>query len=117
MLKRLHIINIQKLIKILILTVLTMTPFFSFQESMALIFGGITGNSSAITSPYIKGIKDLFSMLIIFSAILLIIKKNRIFNIQLYLLFSISLLIILPAFYYHSIVPQQIKISYFTKYN
>ena len=55
-------------IEILILTALLITPLFTFQESMALIFAeerAYINTSSTLTPWYIKGIKDFFFMSIV----------------------------------------------------
>ena len=47
------------LFSFLFLSLIVLTPFLSLGESLALIFGGITSNSEAITPPFIKGLKDI----------------------------------------------------------
>ena len=94
-------INLKNTINIIILLVLILTPLFSFQESISLIFGGIVNNSTTLTSSYIKGIKDFSFILIILISTILIIKKFSINRILLSFLFTSLIIIILPAFYFH----------------
>lgn len=85
------------IIHLLIIFALILTPIFSFQESISLIFGGIKGNAVALTSPYIKGLKDIFSLLIIFMSLSLIVKQKKINKVSLFLFFLLILLCILPS--------------------
>lgn len=95
-------INLIHLIHKLILTVLILTPIFSFQESMALIFGGVINNSTALTSPYIKGIKDLVFLLIMLLSLVLILKKYKINKVSFYFFFLLLICVLIPAFYFHT---------------
>ena len=63
--------NSTKLIQKLVITVLAITPLFSLQESLALLLDSgkyIVNTSNILTSIYIKGLKDLFFLLIIFTS-------------------------------------------------
>ena len=95
-------INIQNTIEKLILLVLVLTPIFSFQESISLIFGGLINNSTALTSPYIKGIKDMAFVIIILFSSLLIVRKYKINKILLISIFLTFIFVLLPAYYYHN---------------
>ncbi len=94
-------IHLRSIIDKLILIMLFLTPLFSFQEFLALIYGGVVNNSTALTSPYIKGIKDLFFVSIVFSAILLILKIKKINIILLSMIAGIGFFVIIPAYYNH----------------
>ena len=96
-------INLVNLIQKSILFILILTPIFSIQASLSLIIGGIINNSTALTSPYIKGIKDLFFIFIIFVSFLLIIKNFFINRVTLTFLFVIIICILIPAYYYHRV--------------
>ena len=57
------------LIDKLILLVLILTPIFSFQEALALIMleqRGMIHTSNILSSIYLKGVKDIFFILIIY---------------------------------------------------
>ncbi len=89
----------------LILLVLILTPIFSFQESLALLMEGRRGlvnTSNILTSVYIKGLKDLFFILIILISLLMIIEKLSIKRVTVVFLGFILVFILLPAYYYHS---------------
>ena len=93
------------LIEFLILFVLLLTPIFTFQEFMAYLTleqRGLINTSDTLTSPYIKMIKDLFFISIIFISFLLILQSLKIERNLIYF-FGITLLfILLPAYAYHS---------------
>ena len=92
-------------IEILILTALLITPLFTFQESMALIFAeerAYINTSSTLTPWYIKGIKDFFFMSIVLICFLKIIETLSVKLNTVYFIAAILLLILLPAYYYHS---------------
>ncbi len=89
----------------LILLILLLTPIFSFQESLALLIEerrGLVNTSNILTSVYIKGLKDLFFILIISSSLLMIIKTLSIKRATAVFLGFILVFILLPAYYYHS---------------
>ncbi len=84
----------------LIFLVLLLTPVFSLQESLALIFGGLIDNSTALTSVYIKGIKDFIFFLILLIFLLhLLISYN--INKLSFLLIIYLFLIISFGFIFH----------------
>ena len=92
-------------IEILILTALLITPLFTLQESMALMFAEervYVNTSSTLTPWYIKGIKDFFFMSIILICFLKIIETLSVKLNTVYFIAAILLLILLPAYYYHS---------------
>ena len=92
-------------IEILILTALLITPLFTLQESMALMFSEqrvYINTSSTLTPWYIKGIKDFFFMSIILICFLKIIETLSVKLNTVYFIAVILLLILLPAYYYHS---------------
>tara|TARA_B100002019_G_scaffold137251_1_gene118261 strand:+ start:28262 stop:29428 length:1167 start_codon:yes stop_codon:yes gene_type:complete len=86
----------------LILTVLIITPIFTFQESLWLIFGegGFFNYSKAITPVYVKGLKDLFFIAIILISMIHIIQNLSINRMAARILGFIFLLVILPGFYF-----------------
>lgn len=94
-------INLEKFVEKLILLALVLTPLFSFQEAVSLIFGGIVNNSTALTSPYVKGIKDLIFILIILVSLVLIFNRKKINLILLSLLAIFFLLLFIPAYLNH----------------
>ena len=85
----------------LILVALILTPIFTFQESLSLLIGGFINYSSILTSPYIKGVKDLIFIFIILSSILFIIQTLRVNRITLIILTVILIFILLPAYYFN----------------
>ncbi len=89
----------------LILTVLIFTPIFTLQESLALIHPeqrAYINTSSTLTPWYIKGIKDLFFISIILVSFLKIIETLSIQKNTIYFIVAILLLILIPAYYFHS---------------
>lgn len=97
-------INIKSIMARLILIVIILTPLFSIMESIGLILGGIVGNGTALTSPYIKGIKDLVFILLILLSLGDVIKKERIGK-KLFIFLSIIIpCILVPAFFYMKIL-------------
>lgn len=92
------------LIDKLILLVLILTPIFSFQEALALIMleqRGIIHTSNILSSIYLKGVKDVFFILIIFSSAFIIMQTLRIDRGVSMFLAVILFFILLPAYYYH----------------
>ena len=92
-----------KLIEKLIIIVLAITPLFSLQESLALLLDSgkyVVNTSNVLTSVYIKGLKDLFFLLMIFTSFLIILKTFSMKRISALLLGIILVFILLPAFYY-----------------
>lgn len=92
-------------IQILILSALIITPIFTFTESIALLLAeqrSQVNMSNAITPTYIKAIKDLIFILIIFISSLTIIQNLSIKRVTAFFLCALLLLILLPAYYYHS---------------
>lgn len=83
----------------IILSLLLITPIFSIQESLALIFGGILNNSTALTPVYIKAIKDLGFILMILIGFVGILKLKNVNKIG-FLIFLYILLILSTAFLY-----------------
>lgn len=87
--------RIEHMIHGIMLSLLLLTPIFSIQESLALIFGGLVNNSTALTPVYIKAIKDLGFILMIligFVGILKLKNVNKIgFLILLYILLVLSM--------------------------
>ncbi len=95
--------NSTKLIQKLIIIVLAITPLFSLQESLALLLDSgkyVVNTSNVLTSVYIKGLKDLFFLLMIFTSFLMILKTFSMKRISALLLGIILVFILLPAFYY-----------------
>lgn len=93
------------LINKLILTVLLLTPIFTFQESLALIMlehRGFVNTSNTLSSIYLKGVKDIFFILIIVSSVLIIIETLKINRVSMIGIAVILLFILLPAYYYHN---------------
>jgi len=93
------------LINKLILTVLLLTPIFSFQEYLALIMleqRGFVNTSNTLSSIYLKGVKDIFFILIIVSSVLIIIESLKINRASMIGIAIILLFILLPAYYYHN---------------
>lgn len=89
-------INITSLAHKVIIVGILLTPLFTFKESVALIYGGVINNSTVLTSPYIKLIKDLVFISLILLSIFSIFLKSRITRVTLPFLFY-SLLAILLA--------------------
>ncbi len=88
----------------LILLALFLTPIYSLQESLALIFleqRGFVHTSNILSSIYIKGLKDLFSILIVLICLFKIIQTLSIKRQTSIFLSTIIFLILLPAYYYH----------------
>ena len=93
------------LIEFLILFVLLLTPIFTFQEFMAYLTldqREFISTSKTFTSPFIKMIKDLFFISIIFISSLLILQSSKINRNLIYFFGIILLFILLPAYYYYS---------------
>lgn len=87
--------SISKSIKIIILIAFILTPIFTIQESIALIFGGINSQTEALTSIYIKLIKDLSFILLIFLAIIGIFYSKKLFKANIFLiLYTIFLIFV-----------------------
>ena len=84
-------LSFNKLFSFLFLGLLLLTPLFSVNESLALIFGGIKSNSVALTSPYIKGIKDL--VFIAFAALFVLELGSKYRLKRSFFVFAISLLV------------------------
>jgi hypothetical protein len=82
-----------------------LTPIFSLQESLGLIFGGLINNSTALTPVYIKGIKDLifFLIFLIFFFQLLIVPKLSKFSFFL-LVYIFSILFVGLVFHKELII-------------
>ena len=96
--------NTMSFIDKLILLVLILTPVFSFQEALALIMleqRGTVHTSNILSSIYLKGLKDVFFILIIFSSALIIMQTLKINRGVSIFLAVILFFIILPAYYYH----------------
>lgn len=95
-------IKLETLINRLILTILIMTPIFTIQESISLVFGdgGFFNYSKAITPIYIKGLKDLFFIFIILISVIHIIQNLSINRMAARILGFMFLLVILPGFYF-----------------
>ena len=95
-------IKLETLINRLILTVLIMTPIFTIQESISLVFGdgGFFNYSKAVTPIYIKGLKDLFFIFIILISVIHIIQNLSINRMAARILGFMFLLVILPGFYF-----------------
>lgn len=68
---------------VLIVFVVLITPLFSFNELIALIYGGIESNSIALTSPFLKGIKDFALLVIIMVGILSIVDSQEVSTLSL----------------------------------
>lgn len=86
-------LHINSMIHGLIVTVLIITPIFSINESLALIFGGLVNNSTALTPPYIKAAKDLSFILLILIGFAGVLKSRNVnktgFFVLLYVIFII----------------------------
>ena len=96
--------NTMTFIDKLILLVLIFRPVFSFQEVLALIMleqRGTVHTSNILSSIYLKGLKDVFFILIIFSSALIIMQTLKINRGVSIFLAVILFFIILPAYYYH----------------
>ena len=92
-------------IEFLILLALLLTPIFTIQESLALIFldqRQQINTSNTITSTYIKALKDLFFIIIILMSFLIIAQSLSVKRNTLRFLGVILFLILLPAYYYHT---------------
>lgn len=70
--------RISATIQKLILVVIFLTPVFSIYESLALIFGGLVDNSTALTPTYIKIIKDIVFILLGLGGFVGILRRNRV---------------------------------------
>ena len=91
--------RIEHMIHGIMLSLLLLTPIFSIQESLALIFGGIVNNSTALTPVYIKIIKDLGFVLMILIGFVGILKLRSISKVGFLSLLYI-ILILSTAFLY-----------------
>lgn len=85
--------RIENIIHATILLLFLLTPIFSIKESLALIFGGIVNNSTALTPVYIKIIKDLGFALMILISFLGVLKQKSINKTTLFVLFYIAIIL------------------------
>lgn len=91
--------NINNMIYSFISILLVLTPIFNIEESLALIFGGIINNSTALTPIYIKAIKDLGFILIVLIGFIGMLKLRKISKVS-FLILLYMILIILTEFFY-----------------
>lgn len=85
--------GISKNINIIILIAFILTPIFTIQESIALIFGGIVSQNEALTSVYIKLLKDFMFILLILLSILGSSYSGKILRINIFLMLYIIFLV------------------------
>jgi len=101
---RLMAFNVKNMISGLVLTLLLLTPIFNIQESLALILGGIVNNSVALTSIYIKALKDLGFILMILIGFIGILKRRSINKVGFVILLYIILIILTEFFYKYNLL-------------
>lgn len=85
--------GISKSINIIILIAFILTPIFTVQESIALIFGGIVSQTEALTSVYIKLLKDFMFILLILLSIIGSSYSGKMLKINIFLMLYIIFLV------------------------
>lgn len=91
--------NITNSIKWVVLGIFALTPIFTIQESLALIFGGLSSQIEIMTPLYIKLIKDLSFIVLIFLSTVYIFYSKKILKINLFIiLYTVLLLLIAYLF-------------------
>lgn len=98
------VLNIKDILHKIILIALFLTPIFSISESLALIFGGLIDNSTALTPASIKAIKDIIFMLITFVGLIGIQKRRKINRIALLILIYILYTIVMAFLHQNNLI-------------
>lgn len=79
-------INLSKSINIIILFIFTITPIFTFQESLALVMGDVKSQTVSLTPVYIKILKDISFILLVVFTFLKITYSKKILKFNIFIL-------------------------------